>query len=334
MRVMTDSLDAARISGLLAGLATPADDPAGGLVDGLAAGTATAAAGAGAPLAIAVVAETGSTNADLRERAPKLSGPLLLAAERQTAGRGRAGRSWLAEPGDSLCFSLAWRFAGPLQRLTGLSLAVGVALAECLRAARIGGKDDKDEAPGAPVMLKWPNDLLVEGAKLGGILIETAGSSAPDGIWAVIGVGLNVRANAQRDADIDQPVAALAAAGSAIDRNLLLAQLATSLARALHSFDREGLAPFVARWDALHAHAGQTVSIVEQGRTLHRGVALGIDGSGCLQLDTGAGIVKVAAGDVSLRAMPSAPASTSAFAATATTAAITTSASEVPHALR
>ncbi len=291
MRDMTDSLDAARISGLLAGLA---DGPA---------------AAAGGPLAIAVVAETGSTNADLRERAASLPGPLLLAAERQTAGRGRAGRSWLAEPGDSLCFSLAWRFAGPLHRLTGLSLAVGVALAECLRAPRIDGQ------PGTPVMLKWPNDLLVDGAKLGGILIETTGASALHGAWAVIGVGLNVRANAERDASIDQPVAALAPAGSAIDRNALLAQLAASLARALERFDREGLAPFVARWDALHAHAGQTVSIVEQGRTLHQGRALGIDGSGCLQLDTGAGMVKVAAGDVSLRAAPA-------------------SASEVPHAVR
>ncbi len=291
MRDMTDSLDAARVAALLASL------------------TASRPVAAGQPLAIEVVASTGSTNADLRARAEHLAGPLLLAAESQTAGRGRAGRRWLAEAGDSLCFSLAWRFAGPLHRLTGLSLAVGVALAECLRAPRIDGQ------PGTPVMLKWPNDLLVDGAKLGGILIETTGASALHGAWAVIGVGLNVRANAERDASIDQPVAALAPAGSAIDRNALLAQLAASLARALERFDREGLAPFVARWDALHAHAGQTVSIVEQGRTLHQGRALGIDGSGCLQLDTGAGMLKVAAGDVSLRAAPA-------------------SASEVPHAVR
>lgn len=281
MRGMTDSLDAARIAGLLASL-----------FDG--------------PLAIDVVAATGSTNADLRERAGSLPGPLLLAAESQTAGRGRAGRSWLAEPGDSLCFSLAWRFAGPLHRLSGLSLAVGVALAECLRAPRSDGQ------PGTPAMLKWPNDLLVDGAKLAGILIETAGAAADDSVWVVIGVGLNVRANAARDAAIDQPVATLSTGRShpAIDRNALLAQLAASLARALVCFDRDGLAPFVSRWDALHAHAGQPVSIVEQGRTLHQGVALGIDASGCLQLDTGAGIVKIAAGDVSLRAAQASPAAT------------------------
>ncbi len=287
MRGMTDSLDAARIAALLAGL--PGGVP---VADGK-------------RLAIEVVAETASTNADLRERATRLQSPLLLAAERQTAGRGRAGRSWLAEPGDSLCFSLAWRLAGPLQRLSGLSLAVGVALAEALRAPRSNG------APGTPVMLKWPNDLLVDGAKLGGILIETAGAAgaagakAPDGagqLWVVIGVGLNVRAHPARDAAIGQPVAALCAAAGAVDRDALLAQLAASLAQALADFGRDGLAPFVSRWDALHAHAGQAVSIVEQGRILHQGIALGVDGSGCLQIDTGAGMVSIAAGDVSLRA--------------------------------
>lgn len=294
MRGMTDSLDAARIAGLLASLIKRTSP-------------------AGPPLAIEVVAETGSTNADLRERAGTLQAPLLLAAERQTAGRGRAGRSWLADAGDSLCFSLAWRFTCPLHRLSGLSLAVGVALADALRAPRIDGQGDSSQSTGSrnagtPVMLKWPNDLLIDGAKLGGILIETAGASSDDGVWVVIGVGLNVRANRARDEAIDQPVAALCAAagdadaGAVLDRNALLAQLAASLSEALDRFDREGLAPFVARWDALHAHAGMPVSIVEHGRTLHQGVALGIDGSGCLQLDTGAGIVKVAAGDVSLRA--------------------------------
>ncbi len=282
MRGMTDSLDAARIASELDHLNRTSP--------------------AALRLAVEMAAETGSTNADLRARAAGLQAPLLLAAERQTAGRGRAGRSWLATPGDSLCFSLAWRFTRPLHRLSGLSLAVGVALAETLRMPRIDG------TPGTPVLLKWPNDLLLGGAKLGGILIETAAAgtdASRDGaveLWVVIGVGLNVRADPARDAALDQPAAALCAAGTALDRNALLAQLAASLAQALTSFDRDGLEPFVARWDALHAHAGQWVSIVEQGRTLHQGIARGIDRSGCLQVDTGSGIVSVAAGDVSLRA--------------------------------
>ena len=295
MRSMTDSLDAVRIAGLMAGLLDgPPPAP-------------------GARPAIVVVAETASTNTDLRERAGLLQGPLLLAAERQTAGRGRAGRRWLAEPGDSLCFSLAWPFSGPLHRLSGLSLAVGVALAEALRSPA----NNRGGGPaGTPVMLKWPNDLLVDGAKLGGILIETVAAPARDGLWAVIGVGLNVRANAARDSAIDQPVAALCRADDGaqptiqVDRNALLAQLAASLTLALGSFERDGLAAFVPRWEALHAYAGQLVSVVEQGRMLHQGRALGIDASGCLQLDTGSGIVKIAAGDVSLRTSAGSPPAT------------------------
>ncbi len=240
-------------------------------------------------MAVEIVAVTGSTNADLRQRADQLRVPVLLAAEQQTAGRGRAGRSWLSAPADSLCFSLAWRFSGPITRLAGLSLAVGVALADALRAR------------GHAVALKWPNDLLLDGAKLGGILVETVTSRAdPDApaLWAVIGVGLNVRANPARDAGVAARVAAL---GTDSDRNELLAALADTLVAALALFDAQGLAPFVDRWQRWHAYAGLPVMIVEQGNVLHEGIALGIDASGCLLLDTGRGTVVVAAGDLSLR---------------------------------
>ncbi len=263
---MSSSLDATRIAGLCA------------------------AARQG--LAVEVVAATGSTNADLRQRADQLRAPVLLAAELQTAGRGRAGRSWLSAPEDSLCFSLAWRFSGPVARLAGLPLAVGVALADTLRAR------------GYPVTLKWPNDLLLDSAKLGGILVETVASrdAAMPGLWAVIGVGLNVRANRARDEGVAAPVAALSdAAGESVDRNGLLAALADALVAALALFDVQGLAPFVDRWQRWHAYAGLPVMIVEQGRVLHEGVARGIDAYGCLLIDTGDGVVPVVAGDLSLR---------------------------------
>ncbi len=240
-------------------------------------------------LVVEVVAATGSTNADLRQRADRLRAPVLLAAELQTAGRGRAGRSWLSAAADSLCFSLAWRFAGPVARLAGLPLAVGVALADALRAR------------GHPVRLKWPNDLLLDGAKLGGILVETVAVRVdPDApaLWAVIGVGLNVRANRARDDGVAVPVAAL---GEDIERNELLAALADALVAALALFDVQGLPPFVERWQRWHAYAGLPVMIVEQGRVLHEGIARGIDAGGCLLLDTGRGTVTVAAGDLSLR---------------------------------
>src|SRR5471032_3165365 len=127
-------------------------------------------------VAVEVVAETGSTNADLLGRINSLRCPVLLIADRQTAGRGRAGRTWLSTPGATLTFSLAWRFKGPLHHMAGLPLAVGVALAETMAALSV------------PVQLKWPNDLLRDGKKLAGILVET--QLARDGaIWAVTGVG-------------------------------------------------------------------------------------------------------------------------------------------------
>ncbi len=243
-------------------------------------------------LAIDVVASIGSTNAELRQRLHQpdpAQGPLLLAAETQTAGRGRAGRSWVAAPGDSLCFSLAWPLRGPVSRLAGLPLAVGVALAQTLREA------------GYPVALKWPNDLLLDGEKLGGILVETvpqrADAAGPQ--WVVIGIGLNVHANPARDAGIGHGVAAL---GENIDRNALLASLADTLAQAMQQFDTDGLAPFIDRWQRWHALAGLPVAILDQGRLLHQGVARGIDASGCLLLEGVTGTLAIAAGDVSLRA--------------------------------
>lgn len=246
-------------------------------------------------LTIGVVASTGSTNADLRQHLGQPvppTGPVLLAAEAQTAGRGRAGRSWLAAPGDSLCFSIGWPLHGPVARLAGLPLAVGVAIAQTLREA------------GHPVTLKWPNDLLLDGEKLGGILVETVAqrAEAAGPQWVVIGIGLNVHANPDRDAGIGHPVAAL---GRGIDRNALLASLADALAQAMHQFDAEGLAPFIDRWQRWHAFAGLPVAIVDHGRQLHEGVARGIDASGCLLLEAASGTLAIAAGDVSLRATPS-----------------------------
>lgn len=246
-------------------------------------------------LAVDVVASTCSTNADLRQRigqgaAP--DGPRLLAAEVQTAGRGRAGRSWLAAPGDSLCFSLAWPLRGPVARLVGLPLAVGAAIAGTLRDA------------GHPVTLKWPNDLLLGDEKFGGILVETVprrADAADSPLWVVIGIGLNVHANPARDAGIGHRVAAL---GERIDRDALLASLADALAQAMAQFDAHGLAPFIERWQRWHAFAGLPVAIVDQGRPLHHGIARGIDASGCLLLDGPDGILAIAAGDVSLRAAP------------------------------
>ncbi len=239
-----------------------------------------------AGVAVEVVPETGSTNADLLARAAQLEAPLLLIAEHQTAGRGRAGRSWLSAPGHSLTFSLAWRFDGGLHALTGLPLAVGVALAETL--GRLGQH----------VQLKWPNDLLKDGDKLAGILVETqpAGGAA----WAIVGIGLNLAMPDELEARIGRAVAAVPWLAR-MDRDTLMAAVLDGLAQALREFGAKGFAAFSARWNLLHAYQGQPVTIIDRGEVLHEGLAAGVDDAGRLLLDTEQGRVRIVAGDVSLR---------------------------------
>ena len=248
---------------------------------------AAIAAQSRAGIAIEVVAQTGSTNADLLARAPQLPAPVLLVAEHQTAGRGRAGRSWLSSPGHSLTFSLAWKFGGGLQKLTGLPLAVGTALAETL--GRLG----------QPVQLKWPNDVLKDGDKLAGILVETA-AAADGGVWAVIGIGLNLVMPDEMEEKLGRSVAAVPWLAR-MERDTLLATILDGLAEALRLFDKSGFAAFSARWNLLHGWQGQTVVILDRGEVLQEGLAAGVDDAGRLLLDTESGRVTVVAGDVSLR---------------------------------
>lgn len=239
---------------------------------------------------VQVVDETGSTNADLLAALPALVAPTLLVARSQTAGRGRAGRSWLSATGKSLTFSLAWKFTAPLHALVGLPLAVGVALADALATFNVAAT------------LKWPNDLLQDGRKLAGILIETAsaGRAANGATWAVIGIGINLALDDSVAQRIGQPVANVPGLAKE-DQNVVVAALLSRLAEALVQFEREGLAAFTRRWNALNAYAGRPVVILDGGKLLHEGVAVGVDEIGRFVLDTAAGRVAVMAGDVSLR---------------------------------
>lgn len=244
-------------------------------------------------ITINVVAETGSTNTDLLKALPTLDGPTLLWAETQTAGKGRAGRSWQSAAGATLTFSLAWRFALPLQKLAGLPLAVGVTVAEVLRAFGVGAQ------------LKWPNDILRDGGKLAGILIETAPEKNGNGVWAVIGVGINIAMPSTVVAQIEAntlPANIATAPELGHDRAHAIAMLTTALAEALGVFAQQGFAGFSERWNALHAHAKTSVNIMDHGKILQQGTALGVDPDGALLLQTATGVVAVIAGDVSLRA--------------------------------
>ncbi|HPP83567.1 MAG TPA: biotin--[acetyl-CoA-carboxylase] ligase [Rubrivivax sp.] len=214
--------------------------------------------------------------------------PCLLVAEQQTRGRGRLGRDWTSNPIDSLTFSLALEFE-PVE-WSGLSLAVGLALAEAL---------DDAAPPAAPrIGLKWPNDLwLFDGAragrKLGGILIETL--SVGGRRMGVIGVGLNVRPVAVDGV----ATASLQELLPGIDAPAALARVALPLVRALRRFEHEGFAPLVAAYARRDLLRGQAIGT--NGEAGH-GVADGVDAEGALRLrDSDARLHRITSGEVSVR---------------------------------
>lgn len=235
------------------------------------------------------LAEASSSSDILLDRAAQGAGSgCVLVVDRQTAGRGRRGRSWASSPDASLTFSLLWRFDGGVERLAGLSLAAGVALVRALTA--LGVRD---------VALKWPNDVLLSGRKLAGILVEL--SSERRGMVAVIGVGLNLAPPPSENLDV--PAAALSEALPALpDRHLLLAQLLIELAPVLDSFAAGGFAAVRDEWQSMHAWQGQTVSVLRDGRVELSGLCAGADIDGALLIETAGGMQRCLSGDLSLRA--------------------------------
>ena len=241
------------------------------------------------------LAECDSTNSELMRRADRgaPSGTVIV-ADRQSAGRGRRGRSWLSSPEASLTFSLLWRFSGNAARLSGLSLAVGVGLARAL--ARLGAQG---------VWLKWPNDVLLAGndgfAKLAGILIEL--SSDRRGSTAIIGIGLNLRPPENLPQQMNtQAAAGLAQAlGKLPERHLLLAAILQELLVVFDVFAAEGFVGLRAAWQQFHAWQDQPVRILDEQAPELTGICRGVDADGSLLLETAAGLRSIHAGDVSLR---------------------------------
>jgi len=236
-----------------------------------------------------------STNSELQRRPPPLRGAAVLLAERQTAGRGRLGRTWASPLGAQVCLSLRRGFQGGLARLGGLSLVAGVAVAEAVRGLGL-----------AAVGLKWPNDLQGGGRKLAGLLVEGGGEHGGP-VHAVIGIGINVRMPGAAAAGIDQPWTDLArlaqeAGIPAPGRNEVAIAVLDSLLLALELFDREGLAPFLPRYAALDLLAGRQLRVLVGGQEVASGQALGLAPDGGLRLATDAGERVFHAGEVSVRA--------------------------------
>lgn len=235
-----------------------------------------------------------STNAEVLRQIDEGAAPgLVCTAEQQTAGRGRLGRQWVSPFAGNLYLSLLWEFSQGASALEGLSLAVGVAVARALVASGL-----------PPAQLKWPNDILFDGAKLGGVLLEMTGDAAGP-CQIVVGVGLNVSMPAAAADAIDQAWTDLdtIAGKSHPGRNALLAALLNELLPLAAGFESGGFAPWRDEWQALDAFAGKSV-VLNTGGAQIAGTARGVDGRGALQLETTDGIQAVFGGEISLRAAP------------------------------
>jgi BirA family biotin operon repressor/biotin-[acetyl-CoA-carboxylase] ligase len=217
-----------------------------------------------------------------------LERPVLLAADEQSAGRGRRGRRWHSPPGCGVLFSLGLPMQRAARDLGGLSIVAGVAVVRALRA--LGATE---------AALKWPNDLLLRGAKLGGILVQTRAHGA--GSAAVVGIGVNHRKAPGLAARLRREVAALEDCMQPLpSRNAVIGALAREVLAALRAFDTAGFESFRSDWDALHAYAGKALRVrLADGRVL-AGVAAGLAADGALQLRTRGGLRTVRNGRVAL----------------------------------
>ena len=232
------------------------------------------------------------------------SWPRLLGAHLQTAGKGRAARPWHNAAGKCLMFSCGFAPKIAAGDLPGIAPALGIASCLALRSlltplisARAAHQ----------LTLKWPNDLQWKGAKLAGILVETAPSTKPQQPLLVIGMGLNLSGAAALSADLNRPVADLSQTlvGHAVDPISLVATLAQAWQRTLHDYAAKGYAVFAPRYQEVDGLLGEYVDVIDQGKLLHTGIACGTDSIGRLKIETASGILPILVGDVSIRARAS-----------------------------
>lgn len=236
--------------------------------------------------------ELDSTNSELLRRAAALPSGAVCLAEAQSAGRGRRGRVWHSPCARNLYLSLLWRFPRGPEALAGLALVVGLAVRAALEDAGVRG--------GA---VKWPNDVLHQGAKLAGALIELSGE-AGGASCVIIGIGINVSMpQALGTGVIDQTwTDATRAAGAPVSRNRLAAALLNRLYQKLLRFGERGLEPFLDEWRLHDALAGRPVTV--QGVNVVHGIARGVDADGAFLMEDETGSVsRWLSGDVSVRAL-------------------------------
>ncbi|AUY26850.1 bifunctional biotin--[acetyl-CoA-carboxylase] ligase/biotin operon repressor BirA [Mixta calida] len=237
---------------------------------------------------VAVIPVIDSTNQYLLERMNTLQTGDACVAEYQQAGRGRRGRQWFSPFGANLYLSMYWRLdQGPAAAM-GLSLVIGIVIAEVLQ--QLGAED---------VRVKWPNDLYLNDRKLAGILVEMTGKTG-DAAQIVFGAGINLAMRSPDANVVNQGWINLHEAGIAINRNELVSVLVNQLRRSLKEFEREGLTPFISRWQRLDNFINRPVKLLIGEREV-LGIARGIDPQGGLLLEQD-GVTKAwVGGEISLR---------------------------------
>jgi BirA family biotin operon repressor/biotin-[acetyl-CoA-carboxylase] ligase len=226
-----------------------------------------------------------STNTYVKDNIEQMPQGAVVVAEAQTAGRGRRGRQWVSPFAASLYLSICWRFQGGYQQIGGLSLFVGDCVLKALQSLKVDG-----------LGVKWPNDIYRHGRKLGGILVEVEGQIGSE-VSCIIGIGINVDLP-DLESQIDQPFNDLSDLN--IDRNHLCAALVNTLHQQMPDFEENGLANIVDSWNQYDVFAKREVAIISQDNTL-RGMNLGINVQGALQLQTATGVRDIHGGEVSLR---------------------------------
>ena len=237
---------------------------------------------------VAVLPVIDSTNQYLLDHIGTLQSGDACVAEYQQAGRGRRGRKWFSPFGANLYLSMYWRLEQGPAAAIGLSLVIGIVMAEVLR-----------DLGASQVRVKWPNDLYLQDRKLAGILVELTGKTG-DAAQIVIGAGINLAMRQVESDVINQGWINLQEAGIAIDRNTLAARLINELRAALELFEQEGLAPYLSRWEKLDNFINRPVKLIIGDKEIV-GISRGIDTQGALLLEQDGAIKAWMGGEISLR---------------------------------
>jgi len=229
-----------------------------------------------------------STNQYLLDRLSELESGDACIAEYQQAGRGRRGRKWFSPFGANLYLSMYWRLEQGPAAAIGLSLVIGIVMAEVLHELGAG-----------QVRVKWPNDLYLHDRKLAGILVELTGKTG-DAAQIVIGAGINLAMRQVESDIVNQGWINLQEAGIKVDRNELAVRLIEKLRASLREFEQEGLAPFLSRWEKLDNFIHRQVKLIIGDREIY-GISRGIDNQGALLLEQNGVIKPWMGGEISLR---------------------------------